>query len=67
MQINFNKQEYCLYKNDEEHIVHVKRRFHNSKTLDDFYEILSKENFSDKELVRPSWDTYFMKLAELAA
>jgi len=29
-------------------------------TLDEF-------KFDNKDLVRPSWDTYFMKFAELAA
>jgi deoxycytidylate deaminase len=33
----------------------------------DFYDELDNFNFGSKELVRPSWDTYFMKFAELAA
>lgn len=56
-----------MYRNNEKHIVHVKRRFHNSGTLEEFIESLGKFNFTDKELVRPGWDTYFMKLADLAA
>ena len=45
----------------------IKRTFHNSASLDDFQVELDEFDFSNKELVRPQWDTYFMRLAELAA
>lgn len=48
-------------------MTHIRRRFHNCGSLEDFFLSLMKFDFLDKELVRPSWDTYFMKLAELAA
>ena len=35
--------------------------------MEEYYETLGLFDFSDKDLVRPTWDTYFMKLAELAA
>jgi hypothetical protein len=65
--INFNKKQYSLYKTDEEHQHFIKRRFHNAGTIAEFHSDLASFDFSSKELVRPSWDTYFMKFAELAA
>ncbi|CDW72449.1 deoxycytidylate deaminase [Stylonychia lemnae] len=65
--INFNKEEYSMYKTDEEHQHFIRRRFHNSGDILDFYRTLDEFKFDNKDLVRPSWDTYFMKFAELAA
>jgi dCMP deaminase len=45
----------------------IKKSFQNSGSEDEFYAALDKFNFSDKELVRPGWDTYFLRLAEQAA
>ena len=46
----------------------VKRTFYNRfSTIEEFHKELSLYKFDDKELVRPSFDTYFMRLAELAA
>ena len=42
-------------------------KFHNSETIAAFHTILNRYKFNSSELVRPSWDTYFMKFAELAA
>lgn len=67
IQINFNTEEYSMYKADEKHQHLIKRRFHNASTYEEFHQTLDGFKFDDKELVRPSWDTYFMKLAELAA
>ena len=56
-----------MYKTDEKHQHFIKRRFHNAGEIQDFYTTLDEFKFDNKDLVRPSWDTYFMKLAELAA
>lgn len=64
--ISFNKSEYALYKSDESQTP-IKRRFLNSGTLDEFHASLSSYQFDNKEMVRPSWDTYFMKLADVVA
>lgn len=65
--INFNKKQYSLYKTDEDHQHFIKRRFHNASNIEEFHSDLASFDFGSKELVRPSWDTYFMKFAELAA
>lgn len=36
-------------------------------SLSDLHAALSRTNFTDVERLRPSWDTYFMSLAKLAA
>ena len=46
----------------------IKHRFYNRfPTITDFYKELSMYKFDNPELVRPTFDTYFMRLAELAA
>jgi len=46
----------------------ITRRFYNRfNTKGEFYNELNLFKFDNKELVRPSFDTYFMRLAELAA
>jgi len=46
----------------------IRRRFHNNTTeKHSFHADLRNFKFSDKELVRPTFDTYFMRMAELAA
>ena len=46
----------------------IKRRFYNREQgLENFFKELSIFEFNNKELVRPTFDTYFMRLAELAA
>ena len=66
--IRFNTDEYSLYTTvgDQQHL--VRRRFQN-KTDDllDFRANLAKFDFKNPQLVRPSFDTYFMRLAELAS
>ncbi|KAI9486951.1 MAG: cytidine deaminase-like protein [Benjaminiella poitrasii] len=37
------------------------------KDKDSLYEALCRRNLTDKERLRPSWDTYFMQLSDLAA
>jgi len=66
--IKFNSEEFSLFITSEEKQHHIKRRFHN-KTDDivEFYDQLKNFSFRDPQLVRPSWDTYFMRLAEIAA
>lgn len=66
--IKFNSEEFQLYLCDPEHSHMIRRRFHNeSSTLLDFHKSLREYQFNSKELVRPSFDTYFQRLAELAA
>lgn len=46
----------------------IKRRFYNrGKSIEEFYQELDQFKFNNKELVRPTFDTYFIRLAELAA
>jgi dCMP deaminase len=45
----------------------IKHRFINKSTISDFYNKLDDFNFLDTNLVRPSFDLYFMRLAWLAA
>ena len=48
--------------------MYIKRKFFNrGRDIKEFYKELDLFNFADKELVRPSFDTYFMRMAELAA
>ena len=66
--IKFNTDEYSLYNtlSEQQHL--VRRRFDN-KTQDvlDFQNTLSKFDFRNPQIVRPTFDTYFMRLAELAS
>lgn len=43
------------------------RIHNNSASLSELHEQLRTTNFTDPERLRPSWDTYFMSLAKLAA
>lgn len=46
----------------------IKRKFfNNSDDILEFYNSLRQFCFNDKQLVRPNFDTYFLRLAELAA
>lgn len=45
----------------------IKRTFFNNSTLEAFHEKLKTFNFKNPNLVRPDFDTYFLRLAELAA
>lgn len=46
----------------------IRRRFLNAtNSILDFHQTLRDFQFNNKELVRPSFDTYFLRLAELAA
>lgn len=46
----------------------IKRKFYNrEETIKGFYKELSLFSFTNTQLVRPTFDTYFMRLAELAA
>jgi dCMP deaminase len=46
----------------------IRRRFHNATdNMLDFHNSLRDFQFNNKELVRPSFDTYFLRLAELSA
>jgi alkyl hydroperoxide reductase subunit AhpC len=47
--------------------IEIKKKFYNGGSFTDFFKKLNKFNFTNKEIVRPSFDTYFMKLAWLAA
>ena len=66
--LKYNTDEYSLYNivGEQQHL--IKRRFYN-KTDDllEFRQELSKFDFKNSQLVRPHFDTYFMRLAELAS
>lgn len=66
--IKFNSEEFQLYLCDPEHQQMIRRRFHNeNNSILEFHKTLREFQFNSKELVRPSFDTYFQRLAELAA
>ena len=66
--IQFNTDEYALHNAISERSNTIARRFHNkTNKLIDFTNELKKFQFNNKELVRPNWDTYFMRLAEVSA
>ena len=66
--IQFNTDEYSLYKTVSERQQVISRRFHNkTDNIFDFTKELKGFQFNNKELIRPNWDTYFMRLAEVAA
>jgi dCMP deaminase len=57
-----------MYKSDEEHYQLIKRKFINKcDTIEEFRESLKPYEFDNRQLVRPSFDTYFMRLTELCA
>mmetsp|Transcript_9672 Transcript_9672/g.16263 ORF Transcript_9672/g.16263 Transcript_9672/m.16263 type:complete len:91 (-) Transcript_9672:323-595(-) len=39
----------------------------NGETISQFHESLDKLNLNDGELLRPQWDTYFMRIAHLTS
>jgi dCMP deaminase len=49
-----------MYSSD----IHITNTF---KTKDAFFQLLDQRNLVNKERLRPSWDTYFMQLSDLAA
>lgn len=66
--IKFNNLEFQTYNMDAEYQQLIMRKFYNRfPTKEGFYKELATYNFTLKEMVRPSFDTYFMKMAELAA
>ena len=66
--IRYNKEETGLNNTLAEQNHLIKRRFYNtSDNMLEFRQQLSKFDFRNKQLVRPTFDTYFMRLAELAA
>ena len=66
--IMYNSEDYALYKRHAKHQHFVHHTFVNkSDSILEFHSILRDFQFNNKELVRPKFDTYFMRLAELAA
>ena len=66
--IKFNDTNFMTYSQDANHQQLIKRRFYNRyDTVNQFHVELEKFDFCDKDLVRPSFDTYFLRLAEVAA
>ena len=66
--IKFNTEEFSLFVTSEERQHCIKRRFHNkTDDIPEFHEQLRKHQFNNEQLVRPSFDTYFMRLADIAA
>ena len=66
--IKYESDQASLFNtiSDQAHL--IKKRFLNfSDNMLEFHQDLSKYDFNNKELVRPTFDTYFMRLAELAA
>lgn len=51
-----------------DHKLVIKHTINNAlSSVNDFYESLEQYKFDDKNLVRPNWDNYFMRLAYLIA
>jgi dCMP deaminase len=66
--IKFNSDEFSLFVTSEEKQHCIKRRFHNkTDDVQQFYSQLRNFQFNNPQLVRPSFDTYFMRLADIAA
>ncbi len=66
--IRFNSTNFSSVSTTATYQQLIRRRFFNRfDNLDQFHQELDQYNFDNKELVRPSFDTYFMRLAELAA
>ena len=66
--IRYNTEEYSLHNILAEQNHLIKRRFYNtSDDMLEFRKTLGKFNFRNPQLVRPSFDTYFMRMAELAS
>lgn len=66
--IKFTPGHFQTYCSDAKHQAYIKRRFYNLHAQKSaFFQELDAFNFNNMELVRPTFDTYFMKLAELAA
>lgn len=66
--LKYNTDEYSLFNilSEQQHL--IRRRFYNkSDDMLQFRQQLSKFDFKNTQLVRPSFDTYFMRLAELAS
>ena len=59
---------FQLYSSDSQYQSLIKRKFYNrEESIQGFFKELSLFNFVNKQLVRPTFHTYFMRLAELAA
>ena len=66
--IKFNTEEFSLFVTSEEKKHCIRRRFHNkTDNITQFRDQLDTYDFKNPELVRPSFDTYFMRLAWIAA
>ena len=66
--IKFNNLKFHSVANDPRYQTLIKRRFYNrGKSIEDFTKELAIFKFDDKNLVRPDFDHYFMRLCELAA
>ena len=66
--IKFNDLNFEAISSNATYQTLIKRKFYNRySTKQEFHIELKHFNFNDKELVRPSFDLYFMRLTELAA
>lgn len=66
--IKFNDDEFSVHTGAADQQTFIKKRFQNkTENLMDFHRCLRSHKFNDKQLVRPSFDTYFLRLAEVAA
>lgn len=66
--IKFNTEEFSLFVGSADRQAFIKRRFQNkTENIMDFHKELRQFCFNDKQLVRPSFDTYFLRLAWIAA
>lgn len=59
--------EYEVASTSSSDIEVVRTFFNNYDTVDQFRYELMQFNFADKELFRPGWDRYFMKLSTVVA
>ena len=67
--IKFNSEEFQMFHTTKQRQLRaVRKAFHNkTENILDFYHELRQFQFNNQELVRPSFDTYFLRLAEVAA
>ena len=66
--IRFNFDEFSMSNtvSEQQHLVR-KKFFNKTDDMLEFRQELSKYEFKNSQLVRPSFDTYFMRLGELAS
>eukprot|EP00347_Sterkiella_histriomuscorum_P003297 403364826 len=60
--------DICTYGSMNDNSLKITKTFVNSgESIDKFYSQLKLFNFKNNELVRPLWDTYFLRMCEIIA